>query len=95
MTDILIDKKKLIDVFCFILASARGCLDEPPVYGPLRLLETYTMLIDALKEGDVPSVFLEEKERIESYMMMCMYNEKSFEEELNKSLARIVNAIAD
>ena len=28
----------------FLLTSARGCLDEPPLYGPLRLLQALSRL---------------------------------------------------
>ncbi len=88
------NKQRLIDVFCFIITSARGCLEEPPVYGPLRLLEAYLMLVDALGEESIPSIFLEEKKHIEEYMMLCMYDEKAFQEEVDKTINRIAKAIA-
>ena len=32
----------------YLVASARDCLDEPLIYGPLRLIEGVSRLIDAL-----------------------------------------------
>jgi hypothetical protein len=31
-------KKKVMDLLCFMCSSARGCVEEPPLYGPLRII---------------------------------------------------------
>ncbi|AFV11908.1 hypothetical protein Tph_c17050 [Thermacetogenium phaeum DSM 12270] len=95
MDKAIVSKNKLLDLLCFMVTSARGCLDEPPGYGPLRLLEAYAMLIDALNEGNIPAVFLEERKNIEGYLMLCMYDEKSFQEELDRTVARIARALTE
>ena len=38
----------LFDHALYLVASARDCLDEPLIYGPLRLIEGVSRLIDAL-----------------------------------------------
>jgi uncharacterized protein DUF6092 len=34
----------MYDLAMFLLTSARGCLDEPPIYGPLRLMQALSRL---------------------------------------------------
>ena len=36
----------------FLLTSARGCLDEPPIYGPLRLLQALSRLAAVSQYAD-------------------------------------------
>jgi hypothetical protein len=36
----------LLELAAFLATSARGCIDEPPVYGPFRLIDALSRLID-------------------------------------------------
>lgn len=39
-------------LLAFLITSARGCVDEPVLYGPLRLVDAAARLIDIMeKEG--------------------------------------------
>jgi len=44
----------------YLVASARDCLDEPLIYGPLRLVEGVSRLIEALPDDE----FLQEQKRV-------------------------------
>jgi hypothetical protein len=44
----------------YLVASARDCLDEPLIYGPLRLVEGVSRLIDALPDDE----FLQQQKRV-------------------------------
>ncbi|MCS7131566.1 MAG: DUF6092 family protein, partial [Hadesarchaea archaeon] len=38
--------ERLFDILIFLATSARGCIDEPPLYGPFRLVDALSRLID-------------------------------------------------
>jgi hypothetical protein len=91
----VIDKTKFYELFCFILTSARGCVDEPPIYGPLRLLDTYSRLIDALDEGIVDPFWQELKEQIDSYKNDAMYDAEGFVKAIDQTLAAVAQHIQE
>lgn len=39
----------LLELVAFLATSARGCIDEPPIYGPFRLIDALSRLIDLPK----------------------------------------------
>jgi Family of unknown function (DUF6092) len=51
---------RLFDHVVYLVASARDCLDEPIVYGPLRLVEGVSRVIEALPDDG----FLQEQKRV-------------------------------
>lgn len=89
----MIDKEKIYELFCFILTSARGCVDEPPIYGPLRLLDTYSRLMDVLDEGSVDAFWYELKEQIDSYKSDAMYDAEEFVKAIDQTLAAVAQHI--
>ena len=50
----------LFELALFLVTSARNCIEEPPLYGPFRLLDALSRLADLPKhtEGLVEDVFL-------------------------------------
>ena len=38
--------KYLFDIAIFLATSARGCIEEPPLYGPFRLIDALSRLIE-------------------------------------------------
>ena len=81
-------------LLAFLITSARGCVDEPVLYGPLRLVDAAARLIDIMeKEGKANEDILKLKELIEKKKDLVMYDEEGFIEfldELSKELARII-----
>ncbi len=76
--------------------SARGCVDEPPLYGPLRLIDAASRLIDIMEEGKANNKLLKLKELIEEKKYLVMYDEEEFVkllDELFKELAKIIKEV--
>jgi hypothetical protein len=42
----------------YLLTSARGLYDEPPGYGPFRLLDAATRLIEAVEKAELADPYL-------------------------------------
>ena len=74
------NKKEIIKLFTYMVTSARGCLDEPKIYGPFRLIDSISKLYSVLKENNL----IENKEvskiieKIEEKKYSCMTDEKEF-----------------
>lgn len=48
------------DIFnhiCFMLVSARGCVEEPHLYGPFRLVDTVSRLVELLDQHGLATPF--------------------------------------
>ncbi|AEC51391.1 hypothetical protein PNA2_0474 [Pyrococcus sp. NA2] len=83
-------------LLAFLITSARGCVDEPHLYGPFRLIDAASRLIDIMKkEGKVTEEILKLQELIEENKNLVMYDEEAFIkflEDLSKELARIIKS---
>ncbi len=93
MEKILEDKH--FQLLAFLLTSARGCIDEPPIYGPLRLIDAAEKLISILMEkyrGE--STELKEiRNKIEKARNLVLTNEEEFIKTLDDlvvSLSKII-----
>jgi Family of unknown function (DUF6092) len=42
----------LFEYALFLMTSARGCVDEPPIYGPLRLMDAVSRLTEIYSRTD-------------------------------------------
>ncbi|MGI9953073.1 DUF6092 family protein [Moorellaceae bacterium AZ2] len=80
--------KSLVEVLCFLVTSARGCMDEPPIYGPLRLLDAYCRLVEASREN-LDSFFWELKEKIEEFKYLAMVDEEGFKGQLDQTVVEL------
>jgi len=45
------DEKEIIKMFIYMVTSARGCVDEPKIYGSFRLIDSISKLYSILKEN--------------------------------------------
>lgn len=94
MEDILKDDH--FKLLAFLITSARGCVDEPPLYGPLRLVDAASRLIEIMrKEGKVNEQIIKLQKMIKEKMDLVMYDEEMFIEfldELSKELAKILKS---
>ena len=81
-------------LLAFLITSARGCVEEPPLYGPLRLVDAAARLIEIMeKEGKATPELLELQKLIEEKKDLVMYDEEGFVEfldDLSKKLAEII-----
>jgi len=72
----------------YFVSSARDCLDEPPIYGPLRLLVGISKIIELSKQYPVlRDVFLETIERkIKQVVLKVMRDRVEFKKALDDLL---------
>lgn len=64
MEDKTLEEKRRHDflkLFCYIVTSARGLLEEPQTYGPLRLLDCVSRLITLLDNKGLADEFLKKE----------------------------------
>lgn len=82
------------ELLSFLITSARGLVDEPQMYGPLRLLDAAVKLINIMeKEGRLTDELREIRQLILEKSDLVIRDEKAFIEfldELSLKLARII-----
>jgi len=72
-------KKDLLELFCHMSASARGCVEEPKLYGPLRMIDSMEKMIQLLEKRGLADDFLkEEKEKIKEGKYLVMRDREAF-----------------
>jgi len=75
----------LIKLFCYIITSARGCVEEPKMYGPLRLIDSVERIITLLdKQGLADDFLKKEGAKIEENKYLLMQDEEGFIEFLDE-----------
>lgn len=76
---------KVYQLLAYIISSAIGCLKEPKIYGPLRLIDTTEKIILLFSDlglfqekqlNEIANIIEEEK-------WLCMSDELAFEQMLN------------
>lgn len=74
------EEKDIIKLFTYLITSARGCIDEPKIYGPFRLIDSVSKLYNLLKESNLVKSEEIAKiiEKIEGKKYSCMTDEKEF-----------------
>jgi hypothetical protein len=69
----------LLKLFCYIVTSARGCVEEPKLYGPLRLIDSVERIITLLDNEGLADGFLKrERTKIEENKYILMEDEEGF-----------------
>lgn len=74
-------ERHLFELSLFLLTAARGCVDEPKMYGPLRLVDALSRLVDIYSKTDKlePDPFLlKAKEEIDTKKYLVMASEDDF-----------------
>lgn len=81
------------EILAFCIASAIGCMDEPPVYGPLRLIDVLERLIryGAAQDFGAGGALLPLADYIQEHKLECMHDEPGF----RKSLLEIAQRLMD
>ena len=68
-----------LELFCFMTSSARGCVKEPTIYGPFRLIDSIEKIITILDEqGIADDFFRKEKKKIEEKKLVLVEDEDAF-----------------
>ena len=69
----------LLKLFCYMIVSARGLVEEPKLYGPLRLLDSVERIITLLDNEGLADDFLKkERVKIEENKYLVMQDEAGF-----------------
>ena len=84
-------KEEFNEILSFCVSSAIGCVNEPPIYGPLRLIEVMEKIIDfGIKNGFTNHT---EMDVLVGYITgnktLCMVDEEKFVNSL-KEIAYIL-----
>lgn len=81
----------LFELATFLVMSANGCLDEPPSYGPLRLIDALSRLIDLPKYASClnEDQFLRDvKKEVDEKKDLIMSDRKGFRSFLDEMVSR-------
>lgn len=72
-------------LLAFLITSARGCVDEPPIYGPLRLIDAAEKIISLImkKYGEVQEL-QEMRKKIGEARNLVVTNEEEFTKVLDE-----------
>lgn len=83
------------ELLAFCITSAIGLQDEPPIYGPLRLIDCMERVIRLGRySGQLtnPAIF-ELEQYIEENKLTCMYDENEFRAVLQEIAFRLIDAV--
>jgi len=77
--------KDMNHLLIYMITSASGCVNEPKLYGSMRLADAASKLIVLLNKYDVPlnDKLNQVEERIGQDKLLCMDDEKGFVKMLN------------
>jgi uncharacterized protein YfeS len=84
----------LFELALFLLISARGCVDEPRIYGSFRLMDALSRLCEVYSKSDklAPDEFLS---KIKEQVDRDKYKSIQSEEEFIKSMDDLVVKFTD
>lgn len=70
---------EVLDHICFMLVAARGCVEEPHLYGPLRLIDSVSRLVELLERYGLATDFMQELRRhIDAHKFILMSDADAF-----------------
>ncbi len=84
-------KRSSHKLICYMATSACNLVDEPPLYGPFRLIDASSRLIDILEiEGAIDQTLIEARDLIEEKKYLVMTDEKAFNNFLDELVLKLV-----
>jgi len=86
----------LFEVAVFLATSARGCIDEPPLYGPFRLLDALSKLavFPEYARGLDPDTFLKEiKAIVDEKKFLVMYDVDGFKRAIDEIVEKFAKEL--
>jgi hypothetical protein len=86
----------LLEIAVFLATSAQGCLNEPPLYGPFRLLDALSKLVDFPNyvTGLAPDPFLQEiKAVVDEKKFLVMYDEEGFKKTIDEIVEKFAREL--
>ena len=87
-------EEKIFELVSYVVVSARNLLEEPARYGPFRLVDTASRLVDILEEAGMSSDRLNAvRDKIEEGKYSSMGPEEEYEAFLESMVFHVVDAI--
>ena len=86
----------LFEIAVFLATSAQGCLNEPPLYGPFRLLDALSKLAEFpdYVQGLAPDPFLVEvKAIVDEKKFLVMYDVEGFKKAIDEIIKRFAGEL--
>jgi len=86
----------LLEIAVFLATSAQGCLNEPPLYGPFRLLDALSKLAEFPNyvTGLAPDPFLKGiKAIVDEKKFLVMYNVEGFKKAIDEIVEEFVREL--
>jgi len=87
------DKKEAVKFIAYLVTSARGCIEEPKIYGSFRLVDSAGKFYGALKkhglidDRDIDEII----SMIDEKKYSCMFDEQEFIGMLDRVVDRLVD----
>ncbi len=86
----------LFEIAVFLATSAQGCLNEPPLYGPFRLLDALSKLADLpeYSAGLNSDRFLKEiKAIVDDKKFLVMYDAEGFKKAIDEIVEKFTKEL--
>jgi len=85
-------EEQLFELVGYMITSARNLMDETPLYGPFRLVDAASRLIQALEaEGMVDDRLVSLRRRIDEGKYSVMGDPKAFRDHLDALVLAVVD----
>ncbi len=88
-------RDELLLLVGFLLTSAHGLFNEPPSYGPARLLETAGRLLDMMDEQGMLDESLREMKAVIDHERFGPMDEEGFPDRIDHLALRWTESMAD
>lgn len=87
------DKKEAVKFIAYLVTSARGCINEPKIYGSFRLVDSAGKFYEALKKHGLidDDEIAEVISMIDEKKYSCMFDEQEFVEMMDRVVDRLVD----
>lgn len=89
------NREDLLNYLAYIISSAKGCLKEPKIYGPFRLVDSIELLIKLLQKNNITidQSILKIVQKMNAEKLSFMEDESSFIEMLDKVTFDLLNEL--
>jgi len=89
-------EQQFFELICYMVTSARNLIPENKLYGPFRLVDAVSRLIDVLQKLDLESPRLEAiQKQIEEGKYMVMESDEKFSDFLENLVMSLVPLMQD
>ena len=89
-------EQQFFELICYMVTSARNLIPENKLYGPFRLVDAVSRLIDVLQKLDLKSPRLEAiQKQIEEGKYMVMESDEKFTDFLENLVMSLVPLMQD